>query len=237
VFYFRGRQIYGANDLPDTEDISDGFMRRPIVIRLEEQFSEYPDKKDPHQHRRDPDLRDDVTTPEELGNLLYYLVGRLRKIIRLGYIPDLPTTEETKEEWENETSHIPEFLDSECVVQADVVVTTARLYAAYATFCQKRAWAPVSDRKFPSKLTRLRPKILHDRINFGKKQARGFKGLSLLTDRTLNLTIPGTLENSVKDVPIYPSDPSANPCFEGAFSNQNWADCSEFFKAGLRRTD
>lgn len=76
-FAFRNyaKRIFSCNKILDTEDYTDAFFRRILIINFTQQFF---GKKD------DPDLIDKLCTDEEFSGLLYELLARLPRILREG---------------------------------------------------------------------------------------------------------------------------------------------------------
>lgn len=87
-FKFRNfaKLIFSCNEIPETDDTTDAFFRRLIIINFTQQF--LAEKDDPH-------IIDKLCTEEEFTGLLHELLGRLPRIIAHGI---RPTTNETMKE-------------------------------------------------------------------------------------------------------------------------------------------
>ena len=184
-FKYGGIFLFGCNHLPRVEDKTRGFMRRPIIVECNETFfdnrNEYNEhKEDLHAHLKDKTLGERCTTPEELACLFVYLVRRLRKLMRIGYIPDAPTPEENLQAWEGLVSYAPEWLESEGVFDNSYVVPSRGLFNEYLTFCESRGKKPVSERHFPAALENCnRTKIARTTTkSTNGRRVRAFRGIT-----------------------------------------------------------
>ena len=188
AFVYGGGFGFGGNHLPQTDDKSHGFMRRPIIIRMTETFyeSEIPkgQKDNPHAHIKDPTLKSRCTRPEELSLLLTYLICRLRKIRRINRIPNAPSVEETKEMWESQVSYIPDFVKTACEMAQNQRISSAELYQAYVSYCEKTGHSAISQKMFPKSLTSSYPKIKHAEgvVKGSKKPRTIFIGITLKSE-------------------------------------------------------
>ena len=251
-FIYGGRFIFGANHLPETHDKSHAFMRRPIIIEMRETFFEaIPDdrKDDPHAHIKDNTLAERCTTSEELGLLLVYLVRRLRKIQRVGYIPNAPSVEDTQEAWESAVTFIPEFAKECCELGRDHFIRSPTLYSAYVRYCDSKGKKAVSGRKFPRAIETTCDRVAHKDQRVNGRTVKVFQGITLresITRENLEAgqdSLPvadvagnfpllvNKFENKEENIVRY-EDLSATSAttFDSPFARKRWAESEVFFE-------
>jgi len=69
--------VFSANKIPETEDDTDAFFRRWIIIVFPNQFTD--DKN--AEHKADHSIIDKLTTPEELSGLLNKSLKSLHNLL------------------------------------------------------------------------------------------------------------------------------------------------------------
>jgi putative DNA primase/helicase len=103
--YIYAKDLYSANQIPDTQDESDAFFNRWIVIPFEQQIL---------PENQDRNLFEKLTTEKELSGILNALLKRLRSIIEEGTIPNAPTAEQTRSIWLGRSDFVRMFLKRQC---------------------------------------------------------------------------------------------------------------------------
>jgi P4 family phage/plasmid primase-like protien len=129
-FKFRNyaKLICSCNEIAETNDTTDAFFRRLIIVNFTQQF--LAEKDDPH-------IIDKLCTEEEFTGLLHELLGRLPRIIAHGIRPTTnETIKETYEKYMRGTNPI------------------AVMYESYRFFCHAKKIAPESEQSFSRKLTK-----------------------------------------------------------------------------------
>ena len=104
-FKFRNyaKLIFSCNEIPETDDMTDAFFRRLIIVNFTQQF--LAEKDDPH-------IIDKICTEEEFTGLLHELLGRLPRIIAHGIRPTTnETMKETYEKYMRGTNPIGYFVE------------------------------------------------------------------------------------------------------------------------------
>jgi Poxvirus D5 protein-like len=144
----------------ETDDKTDAFFRRLIIINFTQQFL---GEKD------DPDILDKLSTDEELSGLLHELLGRLPLIISKGIRPT--TNESMKETYEKyiRGSNPIQYFVEKALTMVDAAgnkILKEEMYESYRFFCHAKKIAPESEQSFSRKLKK----------EFGFQDARFRKG-------------------------------------------------------------
>jgi P4 family phage/plasmid primase-like protien len=147
-FAFRNyaKLIFSCNKIPDTEDYTDAFFRRILIINFTQQF---------FGEKDDPDLIDKLCTEEEFSGLLYELLCRLPRILREG-IKKI-TSEgmaETYDKYTRGSNPVKYFVEKGLEYPIPgCKITKVHLYDHYEKFCRDFGLAPESPQSFSRKLS------------------------------------------------------------------------------------
>lgn len=159
-FAFRNyaKLIFSCNKIPETEDDTDAFFRRIIIINFTQQF---------FGEKDDPDLIDKLCTEEEFSGLLYELLSRLPRVLKDGI--KKVTNEalaETYDKYTRGSNPVKYFQEKALMwpLPGDKV-PKRDMYQRYFEFCAEFGLAPESDQSFSRKLTQSGLKTQRGRIN------------------------------------------------------------------------
>lgn len=124
------KQIFAANELPKTSDSSQAFFRRPIIFEFNRTFNNENGKKDPN-------LIQKLTTPEELSGLLNKAIEGLKRLNEQESFTIQPSSLDTEEQWTKDP--IQEFV-SECLEYGtkDDEISFEELHFKYLEFLKAR---------------------------------------------------------------------------------------------------
>jgi P4 family phage/plasmid primase-like protien len=176
--------FYSANEIPDTEDDSDAYFRREIIISFPRRF----DRKN-----ADPNLTKKLTTEKELSGIFNVLVQVLRPLLeRNDIFIDAGTIEQRRQRHELARDPIPHFLDE--AIPEDSIASDETykdiLYEAYLFFCKKYRLAVMSDENLGKILKKLGYKDGRETIG---SRRRFWKGIRL-TKEYIELQSQKTLD-------------------------------------------
>ena len=139
--------FFSCNKIPQTDDETDAFFRRPIIVNFTQQF--LAEKDDPH-------ILEKLTTEEEFSGLLHELLGRLPRIIRQGI---RPTTNKTMREIYNKyiqsLNPIRFFAEKALDVVVGNMIPVQGMYDLYSQFCRAHRMAIMSGGAFSRELGKL----------------------------------------------------------------------------------
>jgi phage/plasmid-associated DNA primase len=137
--------FFSCNKIPETEDDTDAFFRRLIIISLKTQF---------FGEKEDFDLIQKLTTDEELTLLLHELLPRVPHILRYGL---RQTTNESIEanydKYTKGSNLVKAFFEKAVAPSIGSKVRKVDLQEHFDKFCRAFGLTPKSDQSFSRKLT------------------------------------------------------------------------------------
>ena len=135
--------IFGANDLPMSYDITDGFWGRWLLITLPYSFK-YQHELDlvPTEQMHKYKLRDDniiekITSQDELSGMLNWILKSLQKLLKQSGFSYKYTTEEVKSLWIRKSDSFMAFYMDCCVSENEQKIPKQELQRAYAAYCRE----------------------------------------------------------------------------------------------------
>lgn len=137
--------IFSCNKIPETEDQTDAFFRRLIIINLTTQF--FGDKED-------FDLIKKLTTEEELTLLLHEILSRLPRILREGLRKT--TNESIAENYDKYTkgsNPVKAFYEKAIGPEVGGRIPKVEMLEHYHRFFREFGLTPESDQSFSRKLS------------------------------------------------------------------------------------
>jgi len=135
AFYFKNfaKLIFSANKIPITPDESDAFFARLLIVNFPNQYL---------GDRANPNLIDELSTPEEMSALLSLILKRLPRVLKNG-ISMKTTIEDTYVKYMQSSDPIRLFIEEAIHVEESENnwLLKEDVYEAYEWFC--------ADRKLP----------------------------------------------------------------------------------------
>jgi P4 family phage/plasmid primase-like protien len=147
-FAFRNyaKLIFSCNKIPETEDYTDAFFRRILIVNFTQQF---------FGEKDDPDLIDKLCTDDEFSGLLYELLSRLPRVLSEG-IRKVTSDgmAETYDKYTRGSNPVKYFVEKGLEYPIPgCKVTKLSLYEHYEKFCHDFGLAPESHQSFSRRLT------------------------------------------------------------------------------------
>lgn len=137
--YNYAKIIIASNSLPSSEDTSDGFMRRWLIIDFPNEFNEGKDVFS--------------SIPEqEYSNLALKVTKMLPKLLKKGVFFNQGTIPERKERYMLASNPLPFFINNFCVKADYEFISYNKLYTAYVRFLRKNKRRKVKMSEFKSEL-------------------------------------------------------------------------------------
>jgi P4 family phage/plasmid primase-like protien len=160
VLHSFARLLFSANAFPRSEDTSEAYMRRWIVIPFPRRF----EGKD-----RDPHLTDKITKPEVLSALLVRAVTGLRRLMVQGEFSKCASTEAKVEEYKTENDSAYEFAQETLKAAArDRRLSKREVWEGYEKWCEANGIKfPMAPRRFNHQLA------MHLRCHAGVAKVHG----------------------------------------------------------------
>jgi putative DNA primase/helicase len=163
--------FFSANKIPETEDNSDAYFRRVIIISFPNRFED--------GRGADPNLLKKLTTEEEMSGILNILLPALRRLLKKGIFVIEKTIEQRREKHELAVDPIGCFVReavSEDSVESDRT-TKESLYRAYKCFCNKHSLA-IESKENLGKILKNKHNFQDGRESTGERRTV-WKGLKL----------------------------------------------------------
>jgi P4 family phage/plasmid primase-like protien len=176
--YLYAKLIFSANQIPETQDESDAFFNRWIIIPFDVQIP---------TDKQDKELFEKLTTEKELSGILNILLKRLRWIIKAGTIPNAPTAEETREIWLGRSDFARMFLNETIKLDIEGIIGRGEFYSSYIRWCQDKKITPKTDTSFNRKVETFGAIKASTRVEGEPKKV--WKGISLKSKQE-NIPMP-----------------------------------------------
>ncbi|ALP36055.1 hypothetical protein ASL14_07615 [Paenibacillus sp. IHB B 3084] len=131
--------LFSANELPKSNDHSDGFFRRLMVFPFTRKFTD---------QQKDTKLIHKLTTPSALSTLLNYALEGLRRLEQQGGFSYSQTIKDQVKTYQMESDIIMLFIDEECEIESEGSkqggsrIECKRLYAMYSAWCKQGGFKP-----------------------------------------------------------------------------------------------
>lgn len=135
-------QFYSSNQMPEIEDVNEGFIRRAHPIEFNQKIL----KKDPY-------IDDKLNTDDERKRILSYLIKIARFTKKYGFIYE-KTFKEKENILLNKTHPINEFLSAGIVYKRPgYKIHKGQLYFLYQKYCSDKQFRPLNTVMFSKFLT------------------------------------------------------------------------------------
>ena len=147
AFKFRShaKLIFSCNRIPLTDDLTDAFLRRIIIINFTGQF---------FGAKEDINLIDKLTNPEELSGLLRVLVNRLSRVLKNGIRQTTSEVmEKTHEKYMRGSDPTKYFVEKALINDSTSKVKKIDMYDARVKYSQENGLPVESEQSFSRKMT------------------------------------------------------------------------------------
>ncbi|KRF27656.1 phage/plasmid primase, P4 family [Paenibacillus sp. Soil787] len=167
--------IFSANALPGTQDVTEGFFRRLMIIPFPFKFTD---------ENRDPNILEKITTEDSLSYLLKLAVESLRRLDRQKGFSDNESTRKALEQYKYEADHVLSFAEECCCMTGDVnylLTDTKKMYEVYKQWSTDSGLHSKGKKNFNKRLLELYPELIYD-YRPRRGGPRYWKGISLLSE-------------------------------------------------------
>lgn len=131
--------IFSANRVPRTEDDTDAFFRRWIIINFPNKFNE---------EKADKKILEKLTTPEELSGFLNKVLLAVKRLNETGMLTNTLNIDEVREQYTRLSDSVASFLMDKAQVKSDGAVTKDGIFAGYVEYCKSMKYPQVSENTF-----------------------------------------------------------------------------------------
>lgn len=106
--------VFACNELPRTNDSTDGFYRRWILVEFPYKFKENPETENPRQKEARPrqEVLKELTEKEELEGFLWWAIEDLKDVLHNNEFTFAPTTEEARQKWREYSTPLAQFIEN-----------------------------------------------------------------------------------------------------------------------------
>ena len=142
-FVNHAKLLFSANEIPMTEDETDAFFSRPIIINFPNQFL---------GNKADPNLIRKLTTDDELSGLLRTILRRLPRVLKEGISTTSSSIDENYEKYILSSNPVRAFFEAALEYDNDKAPSKSEVYVSYKMFCDAKKLAAESEQSFSRKL-------------------------------------------------------------------------------------
>ena len=135
--------LFSANEIPKTEDETDAFFSRLIIINFPTQFL---------GNKADPNLIHKLTTDEELSGLMRIVLRRLSRVLKEGISMASCSIDENYEKYIMSSNPVRAFFEAAIEYDNDRASSKSEVFTSYKTFCNSKKLAAESEQSFNRKL-------------------------------------------------------------------------------------
>jgi len=208
---------FSANELPESDDTTDAYFRRWVIIKFPNTFNE---------ETTDPNLLSKLTTEDELGGLLNWALVGLRRLLENGKFSYSQTQEDVKREYIKLSDSLRAFATEFCGRGGvEDYVTKEDFFGKYQEFCETEGIETKSKALIGRRLPTILPFVRAGIRVVDDKKTRVWNNLVFrkdinsidtqdtlffnMKDRKINYNSEQTfiVKNSVSSVPSVPSVP------------------------------
>jgi phage/plasmid-associated DNA primase len=171
-FKNKSKQIFSANEIPESEDQTYAYFKRWIILVFNKLFQ---------GDERDTNLIDKLTTEEELSGLLNLAIIALKQLIKDNGFIHSDDVHTIQREYNQNASAIEEFLNGKCRNDPsgrDNYIICRDIYHRYVLYCRDNNKTPVGDNVFGSYLIARGIRKVRKIVN--REREYCYMGISLL---------------------------------------------------------
>ena len=161
------KQIYSANEIPKTYDLTDAFFSRWVLLefpykflsqkeldKLSEEERSIKINDRPKYNLADKEVVVKITTEEELTGLLNWALEGLARLLQQRDFSYSKSMAEVKDMWIRKSDSFQAFCKDEIEQQYDSIITKDELRKKYNDYCKKHNVIAVGDRAIKETLNR-----------------------------------------------------------------------------------
>lgn len=173
VFENYAKFVFACNELPMVYDLSKGFWDRWVLLEFpytfipEEEFEKEENKE--NLKIRNPDIINEITTPDEMSGLLNQALIGLRRLRENKNFSSTKGSEEVKDIWIKKSNSFISFCYNNLEEDYDTAITKKELRKRYSSFCKEN--------KIPTKSDAVIKRVLQDTYGVSEERRESFNGI------------------------------------------------------------
>jgi len=151
-FKNKARLIFSCNKIPPSKDKTHGFYRRWIILDFPNSFPE-------GDKRRDPNLLEKISTPEEMSGLLNIAIVGLQRLLKRGSFDTPLSSKKELEDYKIANDSAKAFFNDNIYFDSGKKILRVALYDCYKDYCFENELKPFSAQNFYRKVREEYPSI------------------------------------------------------------------------------
>jgi len=147
------RLLFSANRLPASDDASQAFFDRWLIVPFPNRF---------RQTRREIPRRiiqARLCLPSELSGALNKALDGLERVRKRGWFTETKASRGLLRRYQSANDALAAWLDEHTVAAPEAMIPQSELHGAYATHCRRASRSPTSKQIFGRRLRTLRPNV------------------------------------------------------------------------------
>ena len=169
-FYNYAKLVFTANVVPKTEDESDAFFRRWIILSFPNKFEGKSDNKN---------LINELTSTEELSGFLNFTIEGLKRLLEQGEFSYSKTTEDLRELYTKMSNPVETFVKEMTETNSDWRTGKDRLYQSFANYCRENKLAIQDKSLFGREIKKYAGNISESKPEIGGRRVHCWVGIKL----------------------------------------------------------
>jgi len=160
---------FSANQLPQSDDTTEAFFRRWIIIDFPNVFA---------GEERDPQMVEKLTTEQELSGCLNWALAGLKRLLENGHFSYSKTQAQVKQEYIKMSDSLRAFALAHCRREPKEHITKADFYDTYVSYCDEGALEVKSKSLVGRELPMILPFVRAIKIDIDGKNTRVWSGVA-----------------------------------------------------------
>ena len=181
-FENQAKLLFSMNQVPLSQDDSDAFYRRWVLIDFPNKFE---------GKNLDMNKLEKITTPGERSGLLNKCLGIVPQILKRQGFSNAGSIEATREKYLKLSDSVYCFLDDQCLIKAGFydsekgtieepgIIRKRDLFEKYKDWCMAHTVTAIRDKGFNKRLLEFAPSISEVRIKDSGQSVRAWRGIAL----------------------------------------------------------
>jgi len=137
------KMIFSCNQIPRTNDDSDAFFRRWIILNFPNQFKEKNANKK---------IIEELTTPDEISGFLNYAIEGLHRLLENEEFSNTANIEQVREAYIRQSDSVGAFVMDCIIIKPAQFEEKKELYTNYCEYCRNLKYPVVAENQFHKQL-------------------------------------------------------------------------------------
>lgn len=164
------------NDLPDSNDLSNGYFRRIIIVPFNKNLTE---------EEIDVELPDKLK--KEMSGIFHWAISGLKRLINNQYQFSLCTaSDKALEDYKSQLNPVSMFFEDSFTLRQGEQIKKSDIYLLYLEYCNKNCYDPVPRQKFWKSLN---AHFADKNYTFRVKKIKGYEYLEGISSKQNHLTV------------------------------------------------